>query len=75
MKVSYVEENLFQISRPAIYRQADPLRTQFAFGSNVMGTIFTFLQYQFPFKKPHLNYILSTVGFLGGGGGYQMGIY
>ena len=25
MTVSYFEENLFQISRPAIYRQADPL--------------------------------------------------
>ena len=25
MTVSYVEEILFQISRPAIYRQADPL--------------------------------------------------
>ena len=26
MTVSYVEENLLQISRPAVYRQADPLR-------------------------------------------------
>ena len=26
MTVPYFEENLFQISRPAIYRQANPLR-------------------------------------------------
>ena len=37
MTVSYVEENLFQISRPAIYRQADPLTVRLRSANHVIS--------------------------------------
>ena len=37
MTVPYFEENLFQISWPAIYRQADPLRLVMAAFASFLG--------------------------------------